>query len=117
MKRWILSPTNIYEEATKRYEELCKVKYLIERKINRYPEGKIHIIKKNTRVQYYIRRSATDKSGEYLSKHQTDTIRQYLQKKYEEQGVKLINLEKNNLKIFLKNSQNLNIKIQQQFSD
>lgn len=94
----------LYEEAQNRLEELKKIKKQKEEDINKMPPGKIHIIKSRKQIQYYLRMNHTDKSGKYLSKDQTDIIRKYVQKAYDEKVLKEINKEIKCIEAFLKKS-------------
>lgn len=88
-----LSATSIYEDAAKRLDELSAIKTQIEKQLTKAPEGKIHIIHKNKRVQYYIRKDPKDKSGTYLSKKNIKKVSTYLQKKYNIEILASINKE------------------------
>lgn len=117
MKKLTLSPTNLYQEASRRYEEIYVAKALLEKRLRRYPEGKIHIAKKKGKVQYYIRASSKDRDGKYLSKKQYEEIKIYLQKKYDETSLKLIELEITGLEKFLKKCDAIDHKIQKIYSE
>lgn len=97
----------LYQEAERRYDELYRAKSILEKNSAKYPEGKIHVVQNKGKVQYYVRFSPKDKSGTYLSKRQRDTIRSYLQKKYEEEVLKLLNNEMAILDKFQKNPERL----------
>ena len=66
------------------------------------PEGKIHIVRSKSRTQYYLRTDPKDRSGVYLAKKDEKKIRTFLQKKYDENIVKQVNLEIKNLENILK---------------
>ena len=85
--------------------------------MGKYPEGKIHISRSKNSIQYYIRRSSKDKTGEYVSKQNSDRIKIYLQKKYDEEALKLIKTEISSLEKFLKKSDTINRKIQNLYSE
>lgn len=89
---------------------------MLEKNKSKYPEGKIHVVKSKNSIQYYVRTSPKDKSGEYLSKQYTDKIKIFLQKKYDEEVIKLINLEMTSLEKFLRKSDAINQKIQSLYS-
>lgn len=73
--------------------ELQGIKKKLEKCIQNYPEGKIHILRSKKRVQFYLRMNPSEKSGEYISKKQVDIIRVYLQKKYVYDVLKLVRRE------------------------
>lgn len=70
----------------------------------KYPPGKIHVIKSNGSVQYYLRTKDSDKSGKYIPKKNQEKIRNYLQKRYDEKAYNILKNEKNNLEKLLKKS-------------
>ena len=102
MKSQYLKPTNLYQEAERRLAELYSVRNQLEKRLKNYPEGKIHIVKQQFRIQYYLRVNKKDKSGTYLSKKEKGKIKVFLQKKYDEEAIKQVNLEIKNLENFLK---------------
>lgn len=112
-----LTPTNVYEEAIRRYESLKRARQRVERNLKSHPPGKLHIVKSKKRIQYYVRYDSKDKSGKYLPKHEKEKIKRYLQKKYDEEVLKLIVHEINNLEKFLNDSQLIEKKIQSKYSD
>lgn len=116
-KKLLFKPTELYQEANKRYDELFVAKTALEKSVRKYPEGKIHIVRKKNKVQYYLRTSSQDKSGEYISKKQMDMIKVYLQKRYEEDVLRLLNIEMTSLEKFLKKSNEINLKIQSLYSE
>lgn len=106
----------LYQEANKRYDELYIVRSLLEKNIKKYPEGKIHVVRNKNSIQYYIRTSPNDKSGKYLSKQEKGTIKIFLQKKYDEEVLKFLNIEMTGLEKILKKSNTINKKIQNLYS-
>lgn len=114
MKRQYLKPTNLYQEAKRRLEELYPVQSKLEKRLKTYPEGKIHIVKSRSRIQYYLRTDPKDRSGIYLSKKEEKKIKTFLQKKYDEATIKQVNLEIKKLESILKN---FNSDIQKNYSD
>ena len=72
--------------------------------MQKYPEGKIHIVQSGERLQFYLRMDAKEKSGEYISKKDGEKIQTYLQKKYLLEVQKQINKEIAALEKFLKNT-------------
>lgn len=116
MTKKYLTRISSYKDAEERYVELSKAGQQIEKRMLRYPDGKIHIIKKKGKVQFYLRTDPKDKSGEYMSKKEDKRIRQYLQKKYDEDVLHLINQEKSILKKSLLRSKITSEKIQRLYS-
>lgn len=100
-KQSYLKPTSIYEEAARRCEELKQARDYLEAMRKKFPEGKIHIIKKNTKCQFYLRRTKSEKMGVYISYRDKNKIKTYLQKKYNEETIKALNIEIVNLEKFL----------------
>ena len=113
----LIKATNLYEEAGRRYDELSKIKMELEKELSAAPEGKIHIVKTNKRVQFYLREDKTDKSGKYISKKETRKIRKYVQKSYDEKILKMINDELQGLEILLSNSAVIANRIRNTYSD
>ena len=116
MKRKYLSTTTIYQDAKERLSEIERLKQQIEKRTTKYPPGKIHIIKTRGNVQFYLRNDPTDKSGKYIPKKEEKKIRQYLQKKYDEESLQLINQEISVLKKFLLKSKVTSTTIQNLYS-
>lgn len=117
MKEQYLKPTNLYQEARRRLNELQVIRQKLEKRLKKYPEGKIHIVKSFSRIQYYLRTNPKDKSGVYLSKKEDKKIRIFLQKKYDENAIKHINLEIKNLENFLKKSNSTVEILRNKYSD
>lgn len=82
----------------------------------KYPDGKIHIVKNRGRIQYYLRKNPKDKSGKYIAKREEKKIKQYLQKKYDEEVLKMINQEKTILEKYLLKSKITSETIQKLYS-
>lgn len=112
-----LNSTNLYKEATRRYEEISVVRSNLEKKLTKYPPGKIHIVNARGRAQFYLRTSPKDRSGEYIQKHKTEIIQKYLQKKYDEQIYAVLLEESNSLEKMLKKNKDIRKKIQSAYSD
>lgn len=74
---------------------------MLEQRIEKYPEGKIHIIRHSKGLQYYLRMDSIDKSGKYISKKDMKKINMYIQKKYDMSILTILESEKRNLKHFL----------------
>ena len=116
MESSILTPTFLYEEARRRYQEIKKCTDKMESEILKAPSGIIHIVNSGKRVQFYLRDDKSDKSGKYIRKADAQTIRTFLQKSYYEKVMKFLNVERKNLDTFLKKSDNITKKIQQLYS-
>ena len=114
--RKYLSTTTIYQDAKERLSEIEKLKQQIEKRATKYPPGKIHIIKTRGNVQFYLRNDPTDKSGKYIPKKEEKKIRQYLQKKYDEESLQLISQEISVLEKFLLKSKVTSTTIQNLYS-
>ncbi|MDO4478718.1 MAG: hypothetical protein Q4B73_06755 [Lachnospiraceae bacterium] len=93
MKRKTLKPTNLMQTLSHRHEELSKCQKQLEDAIHRAADGKIHIVRGNGRVQYYLRKNAKDKSGRYISMNDTKKLKMYLQKSYDMKLLPLIEKE------------------------
>lgn len=102
MKTQYLTPTKLYQEARRRQQELITVQGMLEKRLQSYPKGKIHIAPKASRVQYYLRTDAKDRTGVYLSQKDKGKIAVFLQKKYDEAAIKKIEAEIQILEYFLK---------------
>lgn len=94
----------LYEEAERRLGELRILEKHIEKAVQKYPEGKIHILQSGNRVQFYLRMDAKEKSGKYISKKEETKIKIYLQKKYLQEVLNQIKKETIVLEKFLKNT-------------
>lgn len=116
MKRKYLSTTTIYQDSKERLSEIERLKQQIEKRTTKYPPGKIHIIKTRGNVQFYLRNDPTDKSSKYIPKKEEKKIRQYLQKKYDEESLQLINQEISVLEKFLLKSKVTSTTIQNLYS-
>lgn len=117
MKEQYLKPTNLYQEAIRRFKELRSIQNKLKNRLNTYPEGKIHIVKSQSRIQYYLRTDPKDKSGVYLSKKEEEKIKTFLQKKYDEDVIKQVNLEVKILENILKKTNSNIDKLRKNYSD
>lgn len=88
-----------------RLKELHGVRQKLEKRLAKYPEGSIHVIKSKTRIQYYLRIDPKDKSGRYLSKREVNKIKTFLQKKYDTEALNCIKKEISTLERFIKKSE------------
>ena len=99
-----LKPTNLYDEAIRRYQELLQLKQTKENAIAKAPPGKIRLSQSKNRAQFYLRKNKEEKTGEYISKTNAAMLKNYLQKSYDENALKLINQEISVLEAFLRKS-------------
>ncbi len=112
----LLRPTCLYEEAVRRCQEISKYKLELEKELEKASPEIIHILKSGTRVQFYLRRNKSDRSGVYIRKSDTHTIRTFLQKSYLEKVLKLLNLEEKNLAGLIKKTDHVVEKIKNLYS-
>lgn len=117
MKKQYLKPTNLYQEASRRLNELRLIHHELKKRLNIYPEGKIHVVKNRLRIQYYLRKDPKEKSGVYLSKKEEEKIKTFLQKKYDEDAIKQVNLEIKILENILKKNNSNIEKLRKSYSD
>lgn len=104
MGREYLKATNLYEEAERRKNELEGYCAELAKRFDKYPPGRIHVIKRKGGVQYYLRNDAKDKSGKYIPKSDKRLIKALLQKKYDEKVYRLLCKEKADLDTLLRNA-------------
>ncbi|MCR5144055.1 MAG: hypothetical protein K6B67_01950 [Lachnospiraceae bacterium] len=93
MNKMKLESDQVYNMACNRLIRLEEVKNILENNMKRYPVGKIHIIKKNNTVNYYLRKKATDRTGEYIRRTENKKIKMYIQKSYDGKILRIINDE------------------------
>lgn len=98
----LLTQTNLYSEAKRRYDELNKIKIQKEKALINYPDGKLHLVNRHGNATYYLRTDPSDRSGIYIPKTDIKKIRNYAQKSYDEKILKIINSELCNLDSFLR---------------
>jgi len=89
----LMKQTNLYDEASRRYQELLQTKQIKENALMKAPPGKIHIIQTKNHTQFYLRKEKDEKTGEYISKSNTSQLKVYLQKSYDEKCLKLVERE------------------------
>ncbi len=100
-----LSQSNLYNCAQSRLAELNIIKSQIENELSKYPPGIIQVCSsKRNGNQFYLRASAQDKNGKYMSKKNPAKISTYLQKAYDERILKLAEQEARFIKEFIDNS-------------
>ncbi len=107
MENKYLKVTTLYEEAARRRTELIKYCDELSKRLEKYPPGKIHTIKANGGVQYYLREGGKEKSGKYISKHNQKVIKLFLQKKYDEKMYRILCMEKTRLDALLQNTKDV----------
>lgn len=115
LKNIFIQPTNLYEEAERRYEELVTRRNELERHQEQFPQGKLRVVKRNNGHQYFLRRKSEDYNGEYVPQKDVKTIRTFLQKKYETKLLDLLNSEIKGLEKLLEGKEYPN-KIRELFS-
>ena len=93
MKHKLLSQSTIIEAAEIRYKQLKEFEEKLRNALEKAPHGKIHIVSSGRRVQYYLRRSPQDKSGQYISMSDSTKLHIFLQKSYNEKTLKSIEEE------------------------
>lgn len=98
MKNDYLNPTQLNDDVENWLDELVKYQRVLDKRIDRYPEGKLHLIHTENRVQYYLRTKSDDKSGKYISKSDDKKLKVYMQKKYDEAAMKILAREINDCK-------------------
>ncbi len=69
---------------------LRNIMRVAEDRLNSAPPGDIHMKSCNGSLQYYLRRNASARTGDYISKKDEKMIRLYLQKKYDSAIVRLL---------------------------
>lgn len=111
-----LNKTDVYSTANARLQELKQMRKLLHEGLNKAPSGKILVANKNGKLQFFLRKDKTEKTGEYIRKSQVDKIRIYLQKSYNEKVLKLITKEADNLETFLSNSNEYITRIRELYS-
>lgn len=116
-KKIMLKPTSLYDEASRRYDELLRIKYDKERALAKAPSGKMSIANSKKRTQFYLRATNDAKTGEYMSKSDISRLKIYAQKRYDEKVIKLVNSEIKNLETFLDRSNDVLTQIQQIYSN
>lgn len=116
MKKKIMQPTKLYEEAKRRLNEVDIIIQELEARSIKYPNERIHVVTSKNRIQFYIRKDAGG-DDEYLSSTQKSKIKQLLQKRYEKKVLKYLSVEKQNLQKFLEKSENIPQIIQNIYSD
>ena len=102
MQYHMLRPTQLYLEAAHRLEELMRMHDRINDMLQKAPPGKVRIINSNGRVQHYLRMSAKESNGKYISQSETKKLRTYLQKAYNEKVIAELGKEMEVLEEFVK---------------
>lgn len=112
----LLTPSPLYEVAKARLFNLQYQKDAIEEKVPKYSPGRIHIVRKKDNNQFYLRTDPKDKSGTYVSKKDKKTLKTYLQKRYYEETLKLVDTEIKMIEKFVENSEFISQKIRMLYS-
>ena len=116
VKNKILPHTELYELASMRQGELAEAISAKKAALAKMPEGKIHVIKKNSSPQYYLREKSSDRAGKYISKSKESLISTYLQKSYDEKVLRLMLREHKALDKLLQTTNGINQSIQNVYS-
>ena len=112
-----LKPTNLYNEAHRRYHELLAIRQQLEKDLTGSPPGKILIARSHSRTQFYLRSENSEKTGEYIPKSDSDKLKAYIRKSYDEKVLKLIDREIHILEVLLRKSDNIDDMIRKLYSD
>lgn len=99
-----LNKTELYDIAYRHLRELREVEVQEKKQLEAAPYGKIHIVRSRNNIQYYLRTSARDKSGRYISRKNEKQLYDYLQKSYCEKVLKVISKEIHIIEEFLEKS-------------
>lgn len=93
----------LYDELRKRKEQLESIMEHTQESLNDAPEGGIRCAYSiaNNRMQYFWRKDAKDKWGQYIKKDYRDIIPKLLQKKYNKNIMKLAEKELADINTFL----------------
>lgn len=117
MKRKCLKQTNVYRDAHARLAEIIEIRDELQNSMKQYPAGKIHVANVRGILQFYLRTEPSEKNGKYISKQDKGKIKQYLQKRYAESAIKIMNREIKGLEALLKTADGLNVVLQKLYSD
>ncbi len=90
MRLKLLLPSNVIEEARTEISSLQSIREYLSSALEAAPSGKIHISRSGKRLSYYLRKTPHDEGGEYISKKETQKIKIYLQKSYDEKALKTV---------------------------
>lgn len=112
----LLHVTNLSEEAQGRQKELLKYQQIVNKRLEKAPDGSIHIGRKKKYIHYYLRNEFTHQEV-YLPVSEHKKIQEYLQKSYDKQIINVIEKESKILKSFLDKYSKLNSKIREIFSN
>ncbi len=112
-----IKPTFLYEEAARRYNELMSFLGEKEKSLAEPPKGRIHILKSGKKVQFYVRKDRSEKSGKYISKKEKSLIKKYVQYAYDEKTMKLLISEADALLSLINHYKTNSEKIRQAYSD
>lgn len=109
-KRNILLPTDLYKEARRRLDELMQIEQQLTIALSKAPKGDVRIAKTGKRIQFYLRECSNEQCGKYISKTEQSKISTYLQKRYNEKLLSLIQQEISSIQSFLQSSNVLHSK-------
>lgn len=88
VKSKVLLPSSVFEEAQAEISRLQPLQENLKKALSTAPPGTIHIVNSDGRLFYYDRKVPKERSGEYISKKETQRISALLQKSYDEQALK-----------------------------
>lgn len=112
----MLKTTTLCKDAQRRLVEITSIVNIKEKAIEKAPEGKIHIIKTRTKMQYYLRSDSRDIGGKYISRKKEKLIQKLIQKSYDEKILSLLKKEIKTLESFLKQYKNIDQQIKDVYS-
>ncbi len=112
-----ITPSPLFAEAERRYKELTGIKKNMEKSLSAAPAGKIHLVKKQNHMEFYLRRDKQEKSGVYMTKTDPAIIRNYTQKSYDEKVIRLLDKEISALEKYLKSTDEVADRIRRVYSD
>ncbi len=114
---YLLKHTGVYEEASRRYNELVMIRKNTGERLAKSPQGKIRISTSGRRPQFYLKKDRSDRYWKYISKSEKVKLKQYVQKAYYEKTLKLIDREMHILERFIKASGDVADRIRRIYSD
>ena len=92
----------ILREVEERLKELAEMKEEILFRLRRLPEGSLRISHSNGNIQYYHRRTPSERGGRYISRKEKALIRGLAQREYYLQVLEAIDEEMRCLEEFMR---------------
>ena len=114
---YLLKHTGMYEEASRRYDELVIIRKKLEEKLVKSPQGKIRISTSDRQPQYYLKKNKSDASWKYISKTEKTKLKQYVQKAYNEKMLRLLDKEIRSLERFKNDTDDIADRIRMIYSN